>query len=176
MMRIGKALVAATAAVLLGMAPVWAHGAPSVSASTDTISPGGTVTLSGDGLGATGDVITLELKGPSYDKQLGQATLGAPTDDAFADQTFAVPADVPAGSYKIVAEKTENGTETEVASTEITVAAGATSSAASQTGQGVPAPDRSTTEWVVAALLVVIPTAAGLFALFVKEVRPGPGV
>jgi hypothetical protein len=173
MKRTIQVLAVATVATLLGAGPAWAHGAPSISASTDTISPGGTVTLSGDGLGENGDVITLELKGPSYDKQLGQATLA---DDAFADQTFDVPADVPAGPYKIVAEKTDSGSMTEVASTEVTVVAGATGAAASQSGQGLPAPDRSTTEWVVAALLVIIPTAAGLYALFAKELRPRSGV
>src|SRR5262249_8734861 len=102
MKRAMQVLALVATGVFLAATPVWAHGAPAISASTDTITPGGTVTLSGDGLGENGDVITLELKGPSYDKQLGQATL---QDDAFEDQTFDVPADVPAGPYKIVASK-----------------------------------------------------------------------
>jgi len=146
--------------------PAAAHGAPSLSASQTSINPGGKVTLSGDGLGEDGDVIMIELRGPNYAQGLGQVKL---TKDAFDDQAFAVPANAPAGPYKVVAMKTAGGAMTDLASAELTLMNAGMAEAPSQ---GLPAPTRSPAEWVAAALLALIPTAAGLFALFQKEVRP----
>ncbi len=79
-----------------------AHGAAELSVSPTVVAPGGTLTVSGDGLG-DGEVFTIKLEGVTYQAMLGTATVSG---DSF-EANYKVPADAPAGSYQVQATSTD---------------------------------------------------------------------
>ena len=159
------AVVAALALVVAGPVAL-AHGTPTLSSASATVSPGGNVTLSGDGLGAAGDTIVIKLVAPNYSKPLDHTvTLAA---DAFDNEVFVVPADAPLGTAQFVAYKQgAGGAETKLAAAEVTIQRGSapsgSSAAMAQPGANTLVYHHSTGEWIVIVIgALVLAALAGV--------------
>jgi len=136
-------------AILLATGLAEAHGAPTLAVSPPTVQAGGTMTISGDGLGETGESVLLMLQGTSYQAPLGTLIL---TSDAFDNADFTVPADAPPGEYVV---KAQNGPISAAAQLSVVAAGTAHSSDTAALPLGRPRA-RTTVEWIVAVGLVVL--------------------
>jgi hypothetical protein len=95
-----KVLAVVALALVLATGVALAHGLPKLTLDSNKVAPGGQITLSGDALGEDGQTVTLSLQGNGINIKLGTAKL---SDDTFDDASFTIPANVPAGTYKVVA-------------------------------------------------------------------------
>jgi hypothetical protein len=136
-------------AILLATGLAEAHGAPTLAVRPATVEAGGTMTISGDGLGETGESVLLMLQGTSYQAPLGTLIL---TSDAIDNADFTVPADAPTGEYVV---KAQNGPISADAQLSV-VAAGASHSAATSALPLGRSRAWTTAEWIVAMGLVVL--------------------
>ena len=109
-----RALGVAALVLLVGTSIALAHGTPTISADPATVAAGGKITLSGDGMGTDGQIVTISLKGMLFSAKLGTAKL---SDDAYTSVTFTIPAKAAPGTYLIVAQ---NGADNASISIEVT--------------------------------------------------------
>jgi hypothetical protein len=91
---------------------------PSVAVVEDMAAPGGTITVSGDGLGANGDSVAVTLHSPTFHADLGMAKLNG---DSFDGLKFTLPNNVPVGIFSVVAT---NGPVTASAPIEVVAGTG----------------------------------------------------
>ena len=140
-----------------------AHGAAELSVSPTVVAPGGTLTVSGDGLG-DGEVFTITLEGVTYQAMLGTATVNG---DSF-EADYKVPADAPVGSYQVRATNTDG----EQVAAEWTVSAAAEAPAQAQ-AQATPTAEsmllgRQKTLPQLAAIIAGLLVSAGLGLALVR--------
>lgn len=103
-------------ALLLGAAPLWAHGKGRLKLGTQQVAPGGSVMMSGTEF-AKNELFSIYLVGAA-----GRARVGEIRSDTAGkfNTTITAPADLTPGSYRIVLEASDDD---EVASANVQVAA-----------------------------------------------------
>lgn len=142
-------------------APVLAHGGAEIAVEPSTVPAGGTITLTGEGLGA-GETFDVHLEGLSGTIELGEFTADA---EGRVVTRFALPADLEPGSY-VVEAVAEDG---EAVTAELQVVASEAPAAAveRQTTAATMELDRSRTwgEWLAAGLVIVLSLAGGGYVL-----------
>ena len=99
----------------LGAAIALAHGGAELTVSPPVATPGGNVTVKGEGVEA-GETFTITLEGVTFQATLGTVTVG---DDEDFHEEFTLPAEVPPGTYQVRAVSAEG----EVLTAELTVEA-----------------------------------------------------
>ncbi len=136
-----------------------AHGTPTLAVKQPTTTAGGTLSISGDGIGEAGESVLLTLQGATLQVPLGTITL---TSDAFEDARFTIPRDAPPGGYIIALDNgpIHASAQVEVVSTDTTAANHA--AAASTGASRVWTPF----DWVVAIGLVVLSLAVAVALLW----------
>jgi hypothetical protein len=154
-------LVGITGVLLLAPTVALAHGGPEITLKQNALTPGGKVTMSADGMGKNGDMVTIMLVGAMYQHSLGMARL---MDDAFDNMTFTIPANAPPGTYQI---KVENGARVASAQIEMMSASGSgMMGSMTQPQQTTITVRRTTAEWVVSIALVVLTGGLALLLLW----------
>ncbi len=146
-------------AVVLETGVARAHGISAVTVKPATVEAGGTITISGDGLGEAGESVLLMLEGSSYQAPLGTVVL---TSDAFENAEFTIPSDAPAGDYVV---KAQNGPVSAVAPFAV-VAPSASHSPPASAASSVPARVWTPLEWGVAVGLVVLSLGTAVVLLW----------
>ena len=145
-----RALGVAALVLLVGTNVALAHGTPTISAEPATVAAGGKITLSGDGMGTNGQIVTISLKGMLFSATLGTAKLA---DDAYEGVTLTIPVKAPPGTYLIVAQ---NGPDNASISIEVTASV-APKPVAQPTAKPTVLPTAAPT--VMAAMTTPAPTA-----------------
>lgn len=169
------AIASLVVVALIGVA--FAHGTPTLTAKQATIGAGGTISVSGDGLGENGEKVTITLEGTTYQATLGTATLN---DDAIDNVELTIPKDAPAGTYVLTAM---NGDEKATLQIEVTEAAavaqgtmntaGTTEKPAAMAATQTPTITRTWTpaEWIVALGLLAITLLSAIVLLWRHRVE-----
>lgn len=103
----------------LSAARAFAHGAPEITVTPDTVAPGGNITVTGDQMGAN-EEFKITLEGLKFSADLGDAKSDA--DEKFKVQ-FTIPAAALEGVYQVKAAGEDGDTVT----AELTITAKPTS-------------------------------------------------
>ena len=145
---------------LLPALSVLAHGEAVMTVSPAVVAPGDTINVEGGGVEA-GEEFTISLQGVGFEAILGTVTVG---DDEDFHQEFPIPADVPPGTYQVVATSGEGETIT----AELTVEPGEVAAVTpAEPSAALMDLDRtkSTLEWVVIGGGLLLSLGLGLALL-----------
>lgn len=123
------ALLVASLALLTLPTIALAHGEPEITVSPDTVAAGGKITIKGEKMGAN-EEFKVSIQGLKSTAELGDAQSNA--DETF-DVEFAIPADLPEGSYQVKVV----GADGDAVAAEVTV------TAASKTGGAEDGTDKT---------------------------------
>ncbi|OGO13652.1 MAG: hypothetical protein A2Z66_09875 [Chloroflexi bacterium RBG_13_66_10] len=112
------ALILASSLVLAIVSEVRAHGEPVIVVEPAVVAAGGEVTVTGSEM-EPGETFTIVLDGTAASVSLGEATAAGEGQEAGFVVEYAIPADLPPGSY-ILRATTEEG---ETAAADLTITA-----------------------------------------------------